>query len=234
MQKEKLTQTKKNTSVSRSASQTVCALRNDRGFTLVEVLISLAIFSIAITGVITVAAQGGITANSVKNRVAATYLADEGIELVRGLRDTMILGSGSAPTATSNVIWETEFANSASNIFTKCNPSHGCDIDLRNVAATTDPFPTLSNILNCAVGVPCPLYYDNIPTDQYYGYYINNNLAGSGGPLTPSPFSRVITIVAQAPTSPYAGEVRVTSTVTWKEGSNVRTVTQSESLFDWY
>ncbi|MBP7804935.1 MAG: prepilin-type N-terminal cleavage/methylation domain-containing protein [Candidatus Pacebacteria bacterium] len=211
---------------------------HSRGFTLVEVLISLAIFSIAITGVITVAVQGGVSTTAAKNRVIAKYLADEGIELARALRDTTILGEGVLPTAGSRILWQTKYANNTSDIFTKCSTVHACDIDVRNVDPSVPEggFPIRGNIKICPTGALCPLYYNTLASHLYSGYYLNDNLLGSGGPLQPSPFSRGIVIEAIPMTTPaaYADEVKVTVTVSWNEGTNIRTLSVSENQYDWY
>lgn len=211
---------------------------HSRGFTLVEVLVSLAIFSIAITGVITVAVQGGVSTTAAKNRVIAKYLADEGIELARALRDTTILGEGVLPTAGSRILWQTRYANNTSDIFNKCSTIRPCDIDVRNFDPSLPEggFPTRNNIKNCPAGALCPLYYNTIAGHLYNGYYLNDNLLGSGGPLQESPFKRGI-VIEPIPTvtpSAFAEEVKVTVTVSWNEGATVRTLSVSENQYNYY
>lgn len=58
------------------------------GFTLIETLVSIAIFASAITGLIAITAGGIANTNFVKNKFAAGYLALEGAELVHNIRDT--------------------------------------------------------------------------------------------------------------------------------------------------
>ena len=58
------------------------------GFTLVEVLVSLFILSIAITGAFALIAYHLNVADSVKNSAVASGLAQEGMEVVRNLRDS--------------------------------------------------------------------------------------------------------------------------------------------------
>lgn len=60
----------------------------NEGFTLLEAIISIAILLVAVTsasGLILGSMQG---LHVTKNRVAAAYLAQEGIEVVRNIRDT--------------------------------------------------------------------------------------------------------------------------------------------------
>lgn len=241
---------KKNNSKKERGAPASGSAKGDQGFTLVEVLVALSIFSVAVSGVISVAAQGGLTANIVKFKVEATYLADEGIELTRALRDTTVLdwqtvypGSGPAGVNPYNM-WKVAFIAGASPIVgTYCTIASPCDIDIRNAdpAFPTNPFPQVPNIVSCGgVGTLCPLYYDDrvslggVPVDVgTYGYYLNNSL---GGALRPSPFSRSIVIepIPSQVTGMFPEEVKVTVTVSWHEGSNVKTLTQTEHLFAWY
>jgi len=189
-------------------------LKAAAGFTLVEVLIALAIFSIAITGVITVAAQGGTNISVARDKITATYLADEGIELMRAMRDTAVVDAG---VGFEDIGWA---AFTSSSYASLCTVS-SCDIDSTDYSGSSSiPFPNSSNVIGCApTGGFCPLKYN--PTSGYY-----SAVAPAG---LPSLFSRAIIISVIS-----ADEVKVTSTVHWKEGTVVQSVTQSENLYNWY
>lgn len=61
--------------------------KNIRGFTLVEALVSISILVMAVTGAFT-AAQSGISSSIFsKNQIIAFYLAGEGVEQIRNMRD---------------------------------------------------------------------------------------------------------------------------------------------------
>ena len=198
-------------------------LDTEKGFTIVEVLISLTIFSIAVAGVITVAAQGGLNVNAAKDKLTATYLADEGIELMRALRDTNVAGQ---PTGSEADGW-TAFVG---NVATVCTTDAPCDIDSTNSGGSFTPlFPTTANIVACGgLTSYCPLYYDGIPGDPYEGYY--RDTWPSGSPPK-SLFSRRITVT---PSPSSSDEMIVTSSVTWKEGIATQSITQKENIFNWY
>lgn len=186
--------------------------KKEYGFTLVEVLISLTLFSIAITGVITVAAQGGINVNAARNRVTATYLADEGLELMRGFRDTNIVSAG--------IGFETTGWNNFVTSSTPCQTAV-CDIDPTNVGGGISlPFPAVANIVPCPLGI-CHLYHTTT------GYY--TSITDGLPTTTVSMFSRGISVSIVSPT-----EVHVTSTVTWNEGVLPQSVVVDENLFNWY
>lgn len=58
-----------------------------RGQSLIEVLAAVAVLSLAVTGLITLAGAGAAAADERSARLQATYLALEGIEYVRQVRD---------------------------------------------------------------------------------------------------------------------------------------------------
>lgn len=61
------------------------------GFTLVETLVAISIFSLSILGLMSVLSQGIADINYAKQRMTAEYLAQEGIEYLRNMRDTYTL-----------------------------------------------------------------------------------------------------------------------------------------------
>jgi len=61
------------------------------GFTLVETLVAIAIFTISITALMSVLGSGISNTTYAKTKMTATYLAQEGIEDIRNMRDTYIL-----------------------------------------------------------------------------------------------------------------------------------------------
>ncbi len=65
----------------------------DSGFTLIETLVSLLIFSVSIAAMIFVTSHGVADATYAKNKLVASYLAQEGIELVRYARDSDVLAN---------------------------------------------------------------------------------------------------------------------------------------------
>ncbi len=61
---------------------------NQKGFTIVESLIALVILSLALSPMLVVVTMSSRIATSVKNNLAAAMLAQEGMEVVRAIRDT--------------------------------------------------------------------------------------------------------------------------------------------------
>ncbi len=62
-----------------------------KAFTLIEVLVSLWIITVAILGPLTVAMSSSSTSRDAKNSVVSAYLAQEAFELMRFSRDTIFL-----------------------------------------------------------------------------------------------------------------------------------------------
>jgi type II secretory pathway pseudopilin PulG len=135
------------------------------GFTLVETLVSISIFTMSILGLMSVLASGISDSNYAKQKMTAEYLAQEGIEYVRNIRDTNVLYN----TSGAQVGW-TDFTNLSNTNITPPNPSD-------------------------------------------------------------SSFSRTI-IKTPAPGT-VTDEVKITSTVTWNQGSIPKSVILSENLFNW-
>lgn len=68
--------------------------QNNKGFTLVETLVAISIFTASILGLISVLASGISNVGYAKKKIMATYLAQEGIEYARNIRDTHVLYEG--------------------------------------------------------------------------------------------------------------------------------------------
>ena len=62
-------------------------LPTNQGFTLIETLVAVLIFATSIVTLIVLTAGGVSNTNHVKNRLTAQYLSEEGIDLVRAIRD---------------------------------------------------------------------------------------------------------------------------------------------------
>lgn len=98
------------------------------GYSLVEVLVSISILLIAIVGPMTIASKGLQNAQFARQQTAATFLAQEGIELLymdrnkRGLASVKAYNDGAAPV--DAWAWVT------SNSTEECRSANGCAVAL--------------------------------------------------------------------------------------------------------
>src|SRR3989344_2872892 len=86
-------------------------VKSNRGFTLIEAMVALVLFTIAMGPVFILATSSINAASRIERNLIAANLAQDGIEVVRNIRDTNWL-SGSAfdnnlSTGTWRVQWDT-------------------------------------------------------------------------------------------------------------------------------
>jgi prepilin-type N-terminal cleavage/methylation domain-containing protein len=65
--------------------------QKNKGFTLVETLVALSVVMIAVGGPLTLASQSLSAASLARNRMTATYLAQDAVETIKYKRDNNIL-----------------------------------------------------------------------------------------------------------------------------------------------
>ncbi len=119
-----------------------------QGFTLIETLVALSIFTTAILSIMTIVPNGLSAVRIAQDKVTASYLAQEGIDLVRAYRDDHFIQN---PT---NDILATISDN------TQCGVK--CYID------TTEPL-TIYPCPNMTGTPVCPFLPHNITGDYVYG-----------------------------------------------------------------
>ena len=178
---------------------------NNKGFTLIEMLVAVFIFSVALSALMGIAAKGLRASRLAQDQVVADYLALEGIEAVRNLRDSaFLLGSG---------------GNTWTDVFSE----DGCLDALENGGAASCTFELDDGIVlyPCSSGNSCTLYFNN--SSGIYKHF------QSGTPLPnyiPIDYTRSINLQ----TSPdNTDEIIVTVDVDWDTGS----VQYVESLLLW-
>ncbi len=74
---------------------------NQKGFTLIEALIAIFIFSVALVSLITITARGVLGVSQARDQLTAQFLAQEGVELFRNYRDTLIINENTADLSSS-------------------------------------------------------------------------------------------------------------------------------------
>ena len=178
--------------------------KNKTGFTLIETLVAISIFSVSILGMMAVLYNGTTNINFLKKKMVATYLAQEGIEYVRNMRDSFVISQSDG--------WN-NFNDKLSTGL--CDQTNGCyymnqELGIGNLITSTVIKKCEDN--QCR---PNLLHYN--PGTSGYDYFSSN--------LTD--FSRKITY------EKINDEVKITSTVYWQQGSGMQSVSFSENLFNW-
>lgn len=66
---------------------------NKKGFTLVETIVAIGVISVGFVGALVILSKSSSQAGVLKERIIAAHLAEEGIEVVRNIRDSNWLSS---------------------------------------------------------------------------------------------------------------------------------------------
>ncbi len=184
-----------------------------RGQTLVEALVALSILTVGFVGITTLLTQSFQLNRTTADDTEATYLASEGIEIVKSLIDHDVY-FGLAQSSSTN-----DWGN--------CFPSSGYyyPIDYETITAaqgTTDDCSGLNFSTNQTDGAT-PLYFDPIAD-----LYTTNAADG-----TPTDFTRTIEIT-DGDVGGTPEEIDVQSAVTWNNGELSNTITLEDQFYDWH
>jgi prepilin-type N-terminal cleavage/methylation domain-containing protein len=181
-------------------------IKNNKGFTLIETLVSLLIFSVSIVALISITADGVADTNFAKKKQGAYLLAQEGVELVRFYRDT---SQRFGPDT-----WEDFVAG----IGTACFGLDGCIIDAHSLAQNSSLGLALEacdpNLGGCS----------NLKINPNNGFYDYNSDPNS----IDSIYNRKITMEEIS-----SKEVRVSVTVSWDHGGDEFSIEVGEVLTSW-
>lgn len=186
-------------------------MQKNRAFTLIETLVALSIFTTSILTLLAILSQGINNTNYAKSKTTAAYLAQEGIEYIRNMRDTYVLFSA------DTVIGWADFRNKIGLPNTKCADPNGNGCSFGDFDSSYDITEIAVNGCTSFDCANLPLYYD-FSTGKYNSSYFGVN----------SGFTRKIVATQASP-----GEIKISSTVYWKQGSSTSSVVFSETLFNW-
>ena len=178
-----------------------------KGFTLIETLFAILIFSSALIALMTIAGRGISATADAEQTTTASYLAQEGIEVARNMRD-----SNYANNATS---WDVGFST--------CTQTAPCMVQYNDLSLGT---PTLTT---CG-GTTCPAIYQ-LPASNFY---VDQLLPGAvPSQYTRTVYVKAAPL---PPNSTISGinEYEVTSIVTWTSKTIPHVVTLNTILKDWH
>lgn len=184
--------------------------KHNKGFTLTETLVAASIFTLSVLALFSNISKGISDTNLVKSRIIGAYLAQEGIEYMRNLRDTYVLYDAGGASAG----WTTFNSRLTGG---SCTGVNGCYFDDQNVNYADISQPLIDMTLN-ACGASCPVLLYNASSGKYN--YV------SGGSSTV--FRRKVTV-----SQPNDTETIITVNVSWTYKSITENVTFSEKLYKW-
>jgi len=194
------------------------SLHTESGFSLVETLVAITILLLVIVGPMSISSSVSRSTSYSSDQVIASFLAQEGAELVQKARDDLQLQYYTGEVSTP---WDDFVSTDSSSRYSDCFESDGCGLYLINSS------DQLADTIDCA-GSRCRLFFrGQSNTDSY------THRQGSGSTVTP--YTRVIKL-----SHPSSGsedrEVEVISRVSWQPENQrrVQTVEVKTYLFNVY
>ncbi|MCX6721221.1 MAG: prepilin-type N-terminal cleavage/methylation domain-containing protein [Candidatus Staskawiczbacteria bacterium] len=116
--------------------------KNKKGFTIIELMITIFILSFAVVGIFAAFSVMASLVYDATDRLIAAYLGQEGMEIVRNIRDSNWLNID----AGANASWLDGLSDDAINYSVDCH-SIGCEADYlaTNLATWSDRYLFLKN-----------------------------------------------------------------------------------------
>lgn len=189
------------------------------GFTLVETLIAILILTLSVGALLSLASGGFYSVKYSRNQIVANNLLQESIEYIRNSRDSAIEQGYTWDTWQQNILSVNTDGDPTGTGMDGClNNKTGCFID---------PYSDDRKIKECQSGV-CP-YVQYYPDNSFYGYLSKYPFAINTEPYETS-FVRKIVITTSGQTS---DQLVVNATITWENGSNIRTLSQKTLITNW-
>lgn len=187
------------------------------GFTLVEALVAISILMIAIASPMVIAEKGLTDAVLSGNETTASFLAQEGVESVKNIRDGIALYSESNPMGapTSTADWLTGGASGYGPNLSLCIAPAACNIDGESLTVSANA--SAMQIIRNASG-------------QFVSFGVNVTGLPSGFTAANSMFSRSISII-QSPGNP--AEAKVVSVVSWRAPSGLTSATSTDFIYNY-
>jgi type II secretory pathway pseudopilin PulG len=182
-----------------------------RAFTLVEALVAISIISLAVASPLLTASQALTATRIARDELTASYLAQEGIEYVRAMRDDAFLAAHKVGGTT---VSETGWSNFLTFIAPCSSSTQSCALDAtKSVGVGTNSALEVCTNLACTTK---PLYLDN-------GVYRK-----STSPGTLTRFTRSLRVINVTATEKIAS-----STVHWSDRGKSYSITITDHLTPW-
>ncbi|KKR79274.1 MAG: hypothetical protein UU24_C0013G0006 [Candidatus Nomurabacteria bacterium GW2011_GWA2_40_9] len=191
-------------------------IKKSAGFTLVETLVAIMIFTASVLALMVVLSNSLSNANFTKRKLTATFLAQEGVEYMRNMRDTYVLYLPPSPPSGYNG-WDNFIVK-----ISECNKVLGksCYFDNTtiNFADQTQPIIDMPIFL-------CPSQI--CPELKYIAGEYNYDVSGiNSGFVRKMEISKVANSVGD-------DEIEIISTVYYTTPSGLKNISLKENLFNW-
>jgi prepilin-type N-terminal cleavage/methylation domain-containing protein len=194
-----------------------------KGFTLIEIIIAVFILSIAVVGTYGAFSIMVTLNTNASDRLIASYLAQEGIEITRNIRDTNWLVGNSLDTFSSYLVNGDPDCQNGCEVDYKTSPYNGIYLGLWTSGTSPDPGGR----------------FLNIDKDGFYSY--QNCPTGEESCATKFKRKITVTCLPSASDCENATALKVISQVFWKEKPNILnpnltypSIQVEEILYDWY
>jgi prepilin-type N-terminal cleavage/methylation domain-containing protein len=178
-----------------------------RGFTLLETMVAVTLLAVAIVAPMQLTTQSLATAYYARDEITAFYLAQEGLEVVRNIRDNNILvdsQGGATVNLLNGIPINTPFRVDTTVTYTPSNQPPTCSGD---PGGNCIPLQTDGTLYNYSGGTPTQFTRSLVACFVQPGGVCNSTVSD---------------------------EVKVTVTVSWQTGSiQKRIVNISENLYRW-
>jgi len=193
-------------------------LQKNKGFTVIELVISIFILSIAIIGAYNAFTTMDILTSSATDRFIAAYLAQEGVEVVRNIRDTNWLNTYD---------WRCGIADVSGSALPcsvgSVDCTAGCEVNYKTFGTSSSPLYPWS-------GTGRYLYLNS---NGFYVYESEN--------ATLTKFRRKVTVTPIETVAGVYDILKVVVTTYWDEKANILhsgtaedSITVEEYLYNWY
>jgi prepilin-type N-terminal cleavage/methylation domain-containing protein len=209
-------------------------LKNKQGFTLIEVLIAIAVFTIGIMGAFGLALSNINTVKDNFNRVLSANLSREGLEIVRNIRDSNWLKMEANEDCESG-IGGLQICNWAQNL----DPGFYY-ADYNDLSLTPSSCSNLDTcISSCTSAAICSLYLNTGVYDHGISSFKSNMsriiqienicMTDSGG----APVEDYRDVSCDKSIGEDHAGIRVTSRVRWTGETSIIDIDSSELMYNW-
>ena len=124
-----------------------------KGFALIEIILAVALFSMASTAVVSTVMYGQESTVNAGSKARATFLAEEGLEAVRSMRDEDInnMTDGSYGLAIADNKWEFSDFEEVIDVYTRTVDILSVDEDTRKITSTVSWLKGEDNLQSVAL-----------------------------------------------------------------------------------